>query len=201
MYRGNSSRLFPMIVILIVVAIAIAALVSAGRAIFGGDTGTTDSSQTDAGQKALLNTAAGNSVRMTVRGPIVADEDFRSYRIAVDSSGRNLSTYSGYIAQVIDSKQLDNNTRAYEQFVYALDKASLMKGTAFSGEADDIRGVCATGKVYEFEVVQGGMVTKRLWTSTCKGSPGSFKGSTEQVEKLFLGQIPNNKDLLKPIDL
>lgn len=190
-----------MIVILIVVAIAIAALVSAGRAIFGGNAGTTDSSQTDAGQKALLNTAVGNSVRMTVRGPIVADEDFRSYRVAVDSSGRNLSTYSGYIAQVIDSKQLDNNTRAYEQFVYALDKASLMEGTAFSGEADDIRGVCATGKVYEFEALQGGMVAKRLWTSTCKGSPGSFKGSTEQVEKLFLGQIPNSKDLLKPIDL
>lgn len=201
MYRGNSSRLFPMIVILIVVAIAIAALVSAGRAIFGGTTGTTDPSQVDTGQKALLTTAAGNSVRMTVRGPIVADEDFRSYRVAVDSSGRNLSTYSGYITQVIDSKQLDNNTKAYEQFVYALDKANLMKGTALSGEADDTRGICATGKVYEFEVLQGGMVVKRLWTSTCKGSPGSFRGSTDQVEKLFLGQIPNSKDLLKPIDL
>ncbi|MDX2776336.1 hypothetical protein PV379_03125 [Streptomyces caniscabiei] len=200
MYRGNSSRVFPMIVILIVVAIAIAALVSAGRAIFGGDTGG-DTAQTDAGQKALLSTSAGNSVRMTVRGPIVADEDFRSYRIAVDARGRNLSTYSGYISQVIDSKQLDNNTKAYEQFVYALDKANLMQGTAFSGEADDTRGICASGKVYEFEVLQGGMVTKRLWTSTCKGSPGSFKGSIEQVEKLFLNQIPNNKDLLKPIDL
>lgn len=190
-----------MIVILIVVAIAIAALVSAGRAIFGGNASGGDASQTDAGQKALLNTSVGNSVRMTVRGPIVADEDFRSYRIAVDSSGRNLSTYSGYISQVIDSKQLDNNTKAYEQFVYALNKANLMQGAAFSGEADDTRGICASGKVYEFEVLQGGMVTKRLWTSTCKGSPGSFKGSTEQVEKLFLSQIPNNKDLLKPIDL
>lgn len=199
MYRGNSSRLFPMIIVLIVVAIAIAALVSAGKAIFGGDKGST--SQTDAGQTALLNTAAGNSVRMTVRGPIVADEDFRSYRVSVDASGRNLSTYSGYISQVIDSKQLDNNTKAYEQFVYALDKADMMKGTALTGAADDTRGICATGRVYEFEVLQGGMVVKRLWTSTCRGSSGSFKGSVDQVSKLFLDQIPNSKTLLKSIDL
>ncbi|HJP81633.1 MAG TPA: hypothetical protein VJ841_04525 [Candidatus Saccharimonadales bacterium] len=199
MYRGNSSRLFPMIIVLIVIAIAIAALVSAGKAIFGGDKGNT--AQTDAGQTALLNTAAGNSVRMTVRGPIVADEDFRSYRISVDASGRNLSTYSGYISQIIDSKQLDNNTKAYEQFVYALDKADMMKGTALTGAADDTRGICATGRVYEFEVLQGGMVVKRLWTSTCRGSGGSFKGSVDQVSKLFLDQIPNSKALLKPIDL
>lgn len=200
MYRGNSSRLFPMIIILVVVAIAIAALVSAGRAIFGGDSAT-DSSQVDPGQKALLSTAVGNSVRMTVRGPIVAEEDFRSYRVAVDASGRNLTTFSGYVTQVIDAKQLGNNVKAYDQFVHALDKANFMKGAALTGEADDTRGICASGKVYEFEVVQGGMVTKRLWTSTCKGSSGSFKGSIDQVEKLFLGQIPDNKDLLKPIDL
>ena len=199
MYRGNSSRVFPIVIVLIVVAIAIAALVSVGRTIFGGDT-QTDSSKVDAGQKALLNTSVGNSVRMTVRGPIVADEDFRSYRVAVDASGRNLSTYSGYVSQVIDSKQLGNNVKAYEQFVYALDKANFMKGTAATGEADDTRGICASGRVYEFEVVQGGMVTKRLWTSTCRGSSGSFKGSSDQIEKLFLGQIPDNKTLLKTID-
>lgn len=200
MYRGNSSRVFPIIIVLIVVAIAIAALVSVGRTIFGGDT-QTDSSKVDQGQKALLNTSVGNSVRMTVRGPIVADEDFRSYRIAADASGRNLSTYSGYVSQIIDSKQLGNNVKAYEQFVYALDKANFMKATAATGEADDTRGICASGKVYEFEVVQGGMVTKRLWTSTCRGSSGSFKGSADQIEKLFLGQIPDNKALLKTIDL
>jgi hypothetical protein len=200
MYRGNSSRIFPVIVILIIVAIAIAALVSAGQAIFGGG-GSTDTTQQDSGQQALLKTSVGNSVRMTVRGPIVAEENFRSYRIAVDSSGRNLSTYSGYAEQVIDSKQLSNTVKAYEEFVYALDKANLMTGAALTGEADDTRGICASGSIYEFEVVQGGMVTKRLWTSTCKGSPGSFKGSVEQVEKLFKAQIPDHKTLLKPIDL
>jgi anionic cell wall polymer biosynthesis LytR-Cps2A-Psr (LCP) family protein len=189
-----------MIIVLVVIAIAVAALVSVGRSIFGADTGT-DPSQRDAGQTALLDTSVGNSVRMTVRGPIVANENFRSYRVAVDASGRNITTFGGYGEQVIDTNQLSNTVKAYEEFVYALDKANMMKGEALSGDADDTRGICATGNVYEFEVVQGGMVSKRLWASTCKGSPGSFKGSVEQVEKLFLGQIPDNKEFLKKIDL
>jgi hypothetical protein len=186
--------------VLIVVAIAIAALVSVGKTIFGGGD-QPSTAQTDTSEQALLSTAAGNSVRMTVRGPIVADENFRSYRIAVDASGRNLTTYSGYLDQQLSNTQLSNNVKAYEEFVYALNRANLVKGTALEGDKDDTRGICATGNVYEFEVLQGGMVTKHLWTSTCKGSPGSFKGSVEQVRSLFLNQIPDSKQLLKPIDL
>lgn len=200
MYRGNSTRIFPIILVLIVVAIAIAALVSVGKTIFGGGD-QPSTAQTDTSEQALLNTAAGNSVRMTVRGPIVADENFRSYRIAVDASGRNLTTYSGYLDQQLSNTQLSNNVKAYEEFVYALNRANLVKGTPLEGDKDDTRGICATGNVYEFEVLQGGMVTKHLWTSTCKGSAGSFKGSVEQVRSLFLNQIPDSKQLLKPIDL
>lgn len=199
MYRGNSSRVFPIILVLVVVAIAIAALVSVGKTIFGGGD-QPNPAQVDSSQQALLNTSVGNSVRMTVRGPIVADENFRSYRVAVDASGRALSTYSGYLEQQLGNKELGNNVKAYDEFVHALDYANMVKGTPLEGDKDDTRGICASGSVYEFEVVQGGMVTKRLWTSTCKGSPGSFKGSVEQVKTLFLNQIPDNKELLKPID-
>jgi FlaG/FlaF family flagellin (archaellin) len=199
MYRGNSSRVFPIILVIVVIAIAVAALISIGRVIFGG--GGSQQPQIDVGKQALLNTDTGHSVQMTVRGPIVADENFRSYRISVDTNGRSLTTYSGYLDQPIDSKSLSNNTQAYEQFVYALDRANLMKGTAFEGDKDDTRGICATGRVYEFEVIDSGSTVKRLWTSTCKGSPGSFKGSVTQVQNLFLQQIPDNRDLLKTVNL
>lgn len=192
-------RLLPIAIVLIVIAIAIATLVSVGRAIFGGD--QVDPTKIDAGQQALVETEAGSSVRMTVRGPIVADENFRSYRISADVNGRNMTTYTGYIEQPVETKDYANNLQAYEEFVYALDKANLMDGTALTGAADDIRGICATGKVYEFEVLRDGTVTKRLWSSTCKGSPGSFRGSIDQVEKLFKAQIPDQKTLLKNIDL
>ncbi|HEX6416040.1 MAG TPA: hypothetical protein VFZ62_00780 [Candidatus Saccharimonadales bacterium] len=201
MYKGNSSRVLPIILVLIVVAIVVAALVSIGRVIFGGGEGAVDQSQVDTGKQALLNTATDRSVQMTVRGPIVANEDFRSYRITVDPLNRVMTTYAGYLEQPINNKSLDNNAQAYEQFVYALDKANMINGEAFTGEKDDTRGICATGRVYEFAVLQNGETVKRLWTSTCKGSPGSFRASVSQVSNLFLDQVPDNKDLLKEIDL
>ena len=199
MYRGEKTKILPVIIVLIVIAVAIAGLVAAGRAIFGGNQPTT--TQPDISREALLNTASSRSVQMTVRGPIVAEEDFRSYRLTVSSSERSLTTYSGYLIQPIATRQLSNNTRAYDEFVHALDKANLVKGEVFTGEKDDIRGICATGRVYEFAVMDGTNTVKRLWTSTCKGSPGSLKASVRQLETLFLEQVPNNKELLKNIDL
>lgn len=200
MYKGNSSRVLPIIIVLIVIAIAVAALVSVGRAIFGGGA-PTDPSQIDTSRETLLNTASDNNVRMTVRGPIVADEDFRSYRVTVNATSRSLVTYSGYLDETLASDRLNNNGKAYEQFVHALDKANLIKGTPFNDERDDTRGICATGRVYEFEVRNSDGTVKRLWTSTCRGSKGTFVGSVEQVSSLFLQQIPNNDKLLDKIDL
>lgn len=200
MYRGNGSRILPIIIVLIVVAIAIAALVSAGRAIFGGGDAA-NPAVVDTSRAALLNTATDHSVRMTVRGPIVADENFRSYQITANQSDRTLTTFSGYLEQAIQTKQLNNNVKSYEEFVYALERANMAEGTAFTGDKDDTRGICATGRVYEFEVIQGGAVVKRLWTSTCKGSPGSLKASATQLQKLFLDQIPDNKKILDTIKL
>jgi len=199
MYRGNLSRFIPIVLVLIIVAIAIAALVSLGQAIFGGNQGS--QTQANVGRDALLSTDANRSVRMTVRGPLVAEENFHSYQVTIAPASRTMTTYTGYLDQILSTKQLANNLNAYEQFVYALDKANLMQGDELTGDKNDIRGVCATGEVYEFEVLQDNSTVKRLWTSTCKGSPGSFKASVDQVQPLFLNQIPDNKTLLQAIKL
>lgn len=200
MYKGRSNRIFPIVLVLIVIAIAVAALVSVGRLIFNGGQ-PADPTQVDRSREALLATSTEHSVRMTVRGPIVANENFRSYQITISPTDRNMTTFSGYLERTIDGKQLGNNLQAYEQFVYALDKANFVKGEAFNDDRDDTRGICATGRVYEFEVIEGTDAVKRLWTSTCKGSPGSFKASVQQVSNLFLQQIPQNDDLLDKIRL
>lgn len=199
MYRGNGTRVFPIIVVLIVVAIAIAALVSVGRSIFGGNTATDQPA--DISRTALLNTGSNHSVRMTVRGPIVADESFRSYRVTISPNDRMLSTYAGYLGQPIDTKQLPNNVKSYEEFVHALELANMIEGVAFTGDQDDTRGICAKGNLYEFEVLQAGASIKRLWTSTCRGSAGSLRANATQLQDLFLNQIPDNRDILKKIDL
>src|SRR5664279_1024795 len=197
MNRSRMSRVVPIALILIVIAVAVAALVSVGRTLLGGGT----QSVADTSQAALINTSADRSVRMTVRGPIVANENFRSYQLVVTPNDRTLSTYSGYLNQPIADVRLDNNIKAYEEFVYALNRANMVQGTAFTGDQDDTRGICATGKVYEFEILTGTNVGKRLWTSTCKGSTGSLKASVSQLQSLFLQQVPTNKDLLSKIKL
>lgn len=200
MQRGTLSRLLPIALVVIVIIVAIAAMISLGRAIFGGDDNQ-PASQTDTSRQSLLNTAADRSVRMTVRGPIVADENFRSYQIIVSNSQRSIVTYEGYLDKQIDSKSYPNNTKAYEEFVYALDKANMAKGAAFSGEKDDTRGICATGNVYEFQIMQANNSVKRLWTSTCSGSKGSLDANLKQLGDLFVGQVPGGQPLIDKIRL
>lgn len=199
MQRSSGSRFFPIFLIFIVVIILIVAVISIGRAIFSGvQQESTESDQTDPGRTALLDTSLNHSVRLTVRGPIVAQENFASYQINVSPSSRAMDVYKGYLDDIQKSKSLSNNTKAYEQFVYALDKANMMKGDEPEDDSlNDLRGVCATGFVYEYSVlVDDDRTVKRLWTSTCDGSKGTLKASTEQLNDLFLAQVPGAEDLI-----
>lgn len=200
MANYRSSRVIPIALILIIVAIAIAALVSLARAVFfSGSTQTV--SQIDVSESTLLNTSVNHSVTMTVRGPIVANEQFHSYKINITPNDRVLTVYTGYLDQQVDQIALNNNTPAYEQFVYALDKANLVKGTPFTGDKNDTRGICATGHVYEFNVLSAGNSVKMLWTSTCSNAKGSLNANVASLTSLFLNQIPNGKLAIDKVDL
>lgn len=190
MANYNTKRILPVILVFVIIIIAVVALVSLARAVFFSGA-QREPATVDISRQALVSTTADRSVRMTVRGPIVADEQFQSYQIAVSPTSRTLTTYTGYLDSVVDQTNLSNNTASYEQFVYALDKANLAKGTALEGEKNDLRGVCATGRVYEFAIMNGSTEVKHLWTSTCRGSSGSLDASVEQLMQLFTNQIPN----------
>ena len=198
MKRGNSARLLPMIMTVVVIVLVIVAIVSIGRAIFGGSaTDTRTEPEVDRGRAALLEVKPNHSVRLTVRGPIVADENFKSYQVTVSPSKRVMNVYKGYLEKVEKSKELDNNMDAYEQFAYALDKANMMKGDELDDEKlDDLRGICATGYVYEYDVLVENKSVKHLWSSTCGGSKGSLDASVEQLNNLFHEQIPGSEDLI-----
>lgn len=191
MYRGSGPRIFPIIVVILVVALIIAALVSVGRMLFTGGDGSTGSGDAATGVvDALRNTSDGRAVRWTVRGPIVADEKFRSYQITVSPSERVFVTYSGYLDQVIDTKTYPNNTAGYEQFVYALDKTGL--GKVRNAPDEDLRGACATnGFAYMFETLSNGTTNNTLWTTSCKGTKGTLTAKVPQVHALFANQIPD----------
>lgn len=203
MDRSGFQRVVPIILVVIVVGLVIAALVSIGRTFFAdmGGSSPSPTPQVNVGKQALTQATADRSVRMTVRGPLVADEKFHSYVIMISPDARTMTTYQGYSGQQVDTSQLQNTMVAYDQFVHALDRAKLMDGTPLTGDSNDTRGICATGMLYTFEVLQGENVVQALWASTCAGSLGSLTANQPQITRLFTAQIPDAAKLTSKINL
>lgn len=201
MANYRTSRIIPVVLVIVIIIIAIAALVSLTRVVFFSGTKTDDTVQLDVSREALLNTTLGHRVSMTVRGPIVADEKFHSYKIDISPDARTINTYAGYLDTVVSQNTLGNSVAAYEEFVHALDKANLSKGKQFEGDKNDTRGICATGNVYQFSIYDGAKEVKNLWTSTCGGSKGSLDASVAQLMNLFVTQIPGANTLIQKVNL
>ena len=196
MDRSGLSRLIPIVLVVIIVIVAVAALISVGRALFGGEGSPSPLPLVNNGKESLTNTNADRSVRMTARGPITAEETFRSFKIDISPNKRVMTTYKGYVGEVIENNEYENSIPAYTQFVNALSRAELMNGTPLTGEANNTNGICATGTLYEFEVRKGSDTVQKLWTSTCKGTVGSLDASVSQVKRLFQVQIPDYSKLV-----
>ena len=201
MANYRTSRIVPIVLVFVIIIIAIAAIVSLARVVFFSVPSTTSTAKVDVSREALLDTSVGRSVTMTVRGPIVADEKFRSYKIDISAEARTLKTYTGYLDTVVDETTLGNSVAAYDEFVHALDKADLTEGKQLAGEKNDTRGICATGSVYQFAIYDGTTSVKDLWTSTCNGSTGSLDASVTQLTNLFVRQIPGADALIRKIGL
>lgn len=199
--RNSFSRFVPILLVIVITIVAVAAVIAIGRALFGkNDSGQTDQN-VNTGQVALLSTEEGRAVRLTVRGPIVANENFRSYSVIISPSSRDMTTYEGYLDKEINQKKLDNNVKAYMELVYALDKRKMMNGTQLTEQQNDLRGICASGKVYKFETLKDNSVVKSLWTSDCSGSKGSAQANVNEILDMFLKQIPDGKKMAAGIGL
>ena len=202
--RNSISRFIPILLVIIITIVAVAAVIAIGRALFG-DGGSPNSPQPNPNiedaKTALLSTDVDRSVRLTVRGPIVANENFRSYSVTITPDSREMITYEGYLDNQIDRKRLDNNTKAYTELVYALDKRKMMDGKDLTEEQNDLRGICASGKIYKFETIKNNSVVKSLWTSDCSGSKGSAQANVNEILDMFLKQIPDGKKMASGIGL
>ena len=189
----------PIIIVIIVIALIVAAIVTVVRMAMNGSSGEGQTNtKTATLQESVLNREASRSVRWTVRGPIVADENFRSYQITVTPNSRTFVTYSGYLEQVMDTKKYDNNAKAYEEFVYALDKANI--GATRDAKDEEFRGVCATkGVAYMFETLNNSEPDNTVWSSSCKDSAGTMGAYPLKVQALFVNQIPDFAPLFDEI--
>ena len=208
MARRKSPRILPLVLVLAAIAIAVAVLISLARAIFlpsdnSKNDKDTSQSQTLNPTKELLNTESDRSVSLVASGPIVAQENFRSYQIIITPSERKLILYEGYLGTVVDSQSLDNNVNAYGQFVGALNLAGLTAAKTPEDLKDNRQGVCAIGEYYQFDLLKSYNkdLVFRYWSSTCPGSSGTLKANAEQIIDLFVRQIPDARTILKNINV
>ena len=203
MSKYRSSRVLPAVLTVVVIIIAVAGIVALARLLFTGTSSSSSAPKEDVNltRQSLLSTADGRAVSMTVRGPIVADEDFRSYRIIVSPGARQFRAFNGYLETETNNQTLSNNVAAYDQFVNALDKANLVAGKEFDAERNNLSGICASGKVYEFKLLNVSNTEHLFWTSTCGGSKGSLKGNVTQLSGLFLNQVPDGSNIADSLRL
>lgn len=175
------------IVVLILSAWGIATL---ARNVFDGEsTPSSTSEKVDLTEYIRPNT----SVKVTVEGPIVADEKFESYEIEVGQDFRRITVYKGYGKSVVAQKSYDNNDQAFDQFMRALAKVGFTNAIATT--SSDERGTCATGSRYTYELKDFDESVQRLWGVSCSANNGSFAGSGPSVRALFKAQIPDYKDI------
>lgn len=201
--KNSFSRFVPILLVIVITIVAVAAVLAIGRALFGGDS-TQDQSEVetvDIGNESLLSSESGRSIRLTVRGPIVADESHRSYQVTISPSSRVMATYEGYLESEMDIKKYDNNTSAYEELIYALQKRKMMDGIELTDEQNDLRGICATGKIYMFETLMDDETVKTLWTSDCSGSKGSALANVDEIIDMFIKQIPDGDKMASSVGL
>ncbi len=199
MNKNKVSKIFPVILIILIVVFAIFVLVAVGKKIFKADDKSSSGQSISqvSPRDELLTATTDRAVRVTVRGQIVADENFRSYQVTIAPGERRMAVFKSYLSEQVDAISLDNNVPAYTEFVYALDRAGLALGKPFPVEQDNVRGVCASGTLVEFDILKNGESIYHVWTSTCGGSKGSLgRASESTLRDLFLKQIPDNSKLL-----
>ncbi len=127
-------------------------------------------------------------MRLTVDGPVNADQLHKAVRITVGRDQNVIELITGYQGTVAKKQSYNTNTQAYETFLRSLQKLNFTKGDSTPALADE-RGFCPSGERYIYEIMSGVDTVERYWGSTC--GQGTFKGIGPSVRALFRAQIPD----------
>jgi len=136
-------------------------------------------------------------MRLTIDGPVVADQDHRQARISVDRTQAKIEVIQGYQNNVIRSKTYPNNEDAFTIFVHALKIAGYTLGDPKATK--DERGFCPTGDRYIYEILSNSESIQRWWFSSC--SLGNFKGRTSTINTLFRTQSSDYSKQLEGVNI
>jgi hypothetical protein len=140
----------------------------------------------------------GSEVRLTIDGPINANEDHQQVQITVNQNVVTFDQLQGYDGNVVNQQQFANSENAYTAFLYALALNGFTDGNSSSALSNE-QGHCALGERYTFELIQGGNDLEHYWATSCTNVIKSFNGDLPLMLTLFEAQIPNYQTLVKNV--
>lgn len=133
-------------------------------------------------------------IRITIDGPVVAEEQYRSLRITVSKNVRTIEVLKGYGRTVEKTQTFSNSPDSFKAFLGALKAADFAKRR--EGTISDPRATCVTGTKTFYELQIGSDKKVDTWSASCSVKQGSFTGNTDAVVKLFRNQIPSINDYI-----
>jgi hypothetical protein len=155
--------------------------------------------KTPAGKTLDSYSTTDATVRMTIGGPINADQNHNAIRITVGSNDVTYEQLRGYQGNAVNVQSFANNSDAYANFLLALSHAGFTQGSTPASYKDE-RGYCPLGARYVFELNQDGQEIERYWATNC-GKPKTYLGALNLTITLFQAQVPGYSNLTQNIAL
>ena len=150
---------------------------------------------------ALADYASTNAVvRMTIDGPINADQNHQAVTITVGQDDTTYEQIQGFQGTVVNQQSFANNQNSYSNFLYALGHAGFTRGDNSKALANE-KGYCPLGNRYVFELINEGKTIQRYWTTNCGGNPKTYRGNARLTTTLFEAQVPGYDDLTQDLSL
>ena len=200
MKRGGPTKIGAILMILIMAVVLFGGFYLAGKFLLGGENQNNSGEEVNLGQQLLDKPNDKTAVRMSVRGPITAQEEHYSIALTINASARELLIFRGYEGKIMTQEKLENSKASFDDFLSALSRAGMAKE---SQNEENPQGICAIGQIIKFEIFENhqnenGAISeksaKSLWTTSCPGLTGNFDGLTANVIALFLDQIPDARN-------
>lgn len=180
------------LLILLVIFCLIGGFFWFAQEIFFGKKSENSSAKLNAGEKLLENPNNNLGARISVRGPIIAQEKHYSLAMTITQNSRNLTIWRGYDGEIFKQIQRTNSAKSFADFVGAIKRAGIATERKITDQGKGSKaGICASGQLIKFEILEKNSVKFSLWTTSCKSNPGNFGGEGENIKELFLRQIPN----------
>lgn len=140
------------------------------------------------------------AVRLTIDGPINAEQNHRQIQITIDRNNSVMNVIQGYNGNVINTLSYSNTQAGYSAFLHSLQLINFTQGDTSNSALKSEAGHCAIGQRYIVQLIQNDQDIQRYWATSCNG-PHTYEGNMQLTLELFQQQIPDYQSAASAVGL